>query len=135
MWDKKLEDFIYWKDSTGKHIVDMKYLLQIASIYPNLIPRKKMEPRDNYSKKRWELFQDIDNNIGKNEELARNSFMRFMETIVSQTVEQGYSSFTWPTIIQEPNLHLREEKTPTEQEVWRVLFLTYSSVKIGNSLV
>ena len=123
MWREKLIDFIRWDD------VDIRYLYKTAQAVPNLIPRRPS--KKGYEMKRREigerLSKDLETSTGK----AKEDFIELLDLIVEQTLEEGFSSLTWPTMIEEPNLSLVGEKEPTEEDVWRLLFLIYSSVRFG----
>lgn len=131
MWKEKLKEFICWKDSEGKYIVNVDYLSGIAQLFPNLKPRKPSKKR--HTGERWKIWQGIENCT--DEDIKREYFMQLLETIASQSMEEGFSSFTWPTMIQQSNLQLKGEKNPSEESIWKTLFLIYSSVKFGNYLV
>ncbi|MGC8913532.1 MAG: hypothetical protein ACP5LE_06380 [Thermoplasmata archaeon] len=131
MWKEKFKEFIKWKDESGNYIVEIEYLLGIARGYPNLIPKK--EPKDGSSKERWDIYQQILKENDKNAQ--RDKFVSFLECIVDESIQKGLSSFTWPTVIVAPNLWLDGENAPSKEDIWHVIYLTYSSVKFGNYLI
>lgn len=127
-WKDELKNFIF-QQRENQFLVSMGYLQRIVMFFPNLIQKKKSK------NERQEYWKKIVEYRGIDENLARQNFWNLIESVVNQAVREGYSSITWPTIIKEPNLFLSEEKTPDEDELWERMFIYYTSVKIGNSLV
>lgn len=129
-WKGRLEKFIFQKDPDGNPIVDLKYLQGIPkSLLGRAIANLLLGEKRRYWEEAWEKK-------GKDEDSARRAFMNFIEATVDDALRRGeYSSFVLPTITTERNLKLGGEQLPHPEVVWKCLYLQYSSINFGGSLI
>ncbi|MCW7074256.1 MAG: hypothetical protein OCU24_00170 [Candidatus Methanospirare jalkutatii] len=131
-WKKRLEDFVFKKDTDGNFVVDMRYM---QGIVRTLAGRSFGNWKQGERKRYWEKMNEQIGRGKKGEEVARESFMNFIGAIAESIISKGYSSFFLPTIVGEKNLYFSGEEEPAEEIVWKILYLSYTSVKFGNALV
>ncbi len=128
-WKKRLEDFVFKEDTDGNFVVDMRYMQGIVRTLAGRALRNWLQGE------RGRYWREMEKQIGRDEEGARESFMNFIGAIAESIISKGYSSFFLPTIVGEKNLYFSGEEEPAEEIVWKILYLSYTSVKFGNALV
>ena len=129
-WKRRLEDFVFKKDPDGNFVVDMRYMQSIVRTLAGRSLRNWLQGE------RGRYWREMERQIGRDEEGARESFMNFIRAIAESIISNGkYSSLILPTIVGEKNLYFSGEEEPAEEIVWKILYLSYTSVKFGNALV
>ena len=132
-WKKRLEDFVFKKDTDGSFVVDMRYMQGIVrTLAGRSLGRNWLQgERERY----WEKMNEQIGRGKEGEEVARESFMNFIGAIAERVISKGYSQFFLPTTVGDKNFYFSGEEEPAEEIVWKILYLSYTSVKFGNALV